>query len=384
MKSSAIKCAALLCIVNLTGCGFLFGKEGYFRDRGDDYLKADSIPPMRVPDGTNQELLGQLYVVPTVNKADYEYPTEFEVPRPEALSSNIYSENVKIQRLGEQSWIFINASPSEVWPRVRNFLNTTGLQVAHTNPPRGLIETTWLNFKDDTQYRDKYRLRIEQGIQPDSAEIHVTHFNMPRDAEMPAEINWPARSSDAERESWMINELAANLAAEIGSASASLLAQTIGGSQKIGISNRGGEPALRMELDPDRALASLNHALDQEWLRIVDQDSDAGIYYVHYSDPEEGDGFFSGWFSRNNNAQKYTVGEILDQMNLDDSAANRELFPPRAFTQQGERVKDISGYLFIVQEDNNSIQVVVRDPYGKPVEPREARELLGMVRRNLI
>ncbi len=37
-------------IVTLSGCGWLVGDEGYFRDRGDDYRNARSIPPMQVPE----------------------------------------------------------------------------------------------------------------------------------------------------------------------------------------------------------------------------------------------------------------------------------------------------------------------------------------------
>lgn len=385
MKYSALlKCTALLGIINLAGCGTLFGEDGFFRDRGDDYLKAESIPPMDVPGDVDQEALGELYVIPDVHKADYEYPEEFVAPRPEALSSNVYSDNVKIQKLDDERWIFINASPSEVWPRVRNFLNNNGLQVASTDAPRGLIETAWLNFKDDPDSRDKYRLRIEQGVQPDSAEVHVTHLSMPRDAEMPAQVVWPEHSSSEEREGWMIQELAASLAAEIGSASASLLAQTIGGSPKVAIVARDGEPVLRMELEPLRAMATLNHALQQEGLRIVDQDSGAGIYYVQYQDPDEGEGFFSGWFSRDEAADKYRLEDVLAQMKLADTPANRKLFPAAAFQSGGDELKDASGYLFVAKPSGDAVEVVVRNLQGQALEPRDAREMLGLVRRNLI
>lgn len=384
MTYSAIKFAPLLCLVGLSGCGTLFGDEGYFRDRGDDYLKAKSMPPMQVPENVDPNVLGQLYVIPDIQQAEYEYPREFVAPRPEALSSNVYSENVKIQKLGENRWIFINASPSEVWPRVRNFLNANGLQVSRTDAPRGVIETAWLSFKDDPDTRDKYLLRIEQGIQPDSAEIHVTHLSVPRESELPAQVNWPTQSSSAERESWMVDELAVNLAAEIGSASASLLAQTIGGEEKISIAAKAGEPVLRMELQMIRAWATLNHALQQEGLQIIDEDSDAQIYYVQYADPEQSGGFFSGWFSRDAAVEEYQVAELLSQMNLADTPVNRALFPPEAFVQGEQSLQDVPGYLFVVNESNGVIEVVVRDAYGRALEPRAARELLGLVRRNLI
>ncbi|MCW8194317.1 outer membrane protein assembly factor BamC [Proteobacteria bacterium 005FR1] len=384
MKYSLLKWAVLASAVNLAGCGMFFGEEGYFRDRGDDYLKSGSIPPMQVPEGMDKEAIGQLYVIPNIDKAAYEYPTEFETPRPEALSSNAYSESVKIQKLGDERWIFVNASPSEVWPRVRNFLNSNGLAVARTDAPRGVIETAWLNFKDDPTTRDKYRLRIEQGVQPDSSEVHVTHYSMSRDDEPPAQVNWPEKSSNVERESGMVNELAANLAAEIGSASASLLAQNIGGAQKVEIVADEREPVLRMELQMIRAWATLSHALQQEGLQIVDENSSKQMFYVQQHDPEEGEGFFSGWFSRAEPAQSHTVAELLEAMDLEDTEENRNLFPPEAFLQGEKRLADVPGYLFVVTEGEDAIKVAVRDASGQRLNPRQARELLGMVRRNLI
>jgi outer membrane protein assembly factor BamC len=387
MKYPVSKSLILLCLAGLSGCGVLFGEDGLFRDRGDDYLKAESMPPMKVPKQVNTEVLGQLYAIPHIDKAEYDYSEKFTPPRPEALSSNVYSENVKIQRLGDDRWIFVSASPSEVWPRVRNFLNINGLQVARTEVPHGLIETAWLNFKNLPESRDKYLLRIEQGVQPESAEIHVTHLSMPRDAEVTGQVNWPRQSSSAEREGWMVDELAAGLAAEIGSASASLLAQTIGGDPKVSIVAKDREPVLHMELAMIRAWATLNHALQQEGLQIVDENQDAKIYYVHYVKPEEADvGFFSGWFSRDEKVvqAQYSLEDLLKHMSLADTPANRALFPPEAFGEKERPLENAPGYLFIARENGGAIDVVVRDAYGQPLAPRAARDLLGIVRRNLI
>ncbi len=263
-------------------------------------------------------------------------------------------------------------------------INTIGVEVARTDAPRGIIETSWLTFKDDPDSRDKYRLRIEQGVQPESAEIHVTHLAVPGDSELPALVSWPPQSSSAEREAWMVDELASNLAGQMGSASASLLAQTIGGEEKVSIVVNDGEPILRMELGLLRARATLNHALQQEGLQIIDDDSSSGIYYVQRSDLEQSDGWFSGWFSRDKTVENYELEDLLRHMNLADTPANRALFPPQAFVPSDETLKDVPGYLFIVSESDGVIDVRVRDAYGQPLASRDGRELLGLVRRNLI
>jgi len=375
-----------------SGCGVFFGDEGIFRDRSDDYLRTDSIPPIDVPEGVEKERFGELYVVPDVDKKEFEYPDKFVVPRPQALSANVFAEKVKIQRLKEKRWIAINTSPAEVWPRVRSFLNTNSLVVAKTNPEEGVIETTWLQFKDDPKNRDKYQIRIEQGVQPDTAEIHVTHIKMKRNKEVPLSVDWPEISVDAERESWMVDELAASLANDPTASSASLLAQTIGGSKKITIASKNREPILRMELVLSRARATLNHALDQEGFKIVEEKLASGVTYVSYTDPDKSGGFFSGWFSDENKEKlaPYTMEQLLRNMRLPDNVENRHLFPDEAFSNDGSKkedkldLKDFESYFIIVVQEAESVDVYIRDAFGQKLPSKKARDLLGIVRRNLI
>ncbi|MGH1469665.1 MAG: outer membrane protein assembly factor BamC [Cellvibrionaceae bacterium] len=382
--------SVLLVVSLLSGCGVFFGDEGVFRDRSDDYLKTDSIPPVEVPEGINQERFGELYVVPDIDRKEFEYPEEFVVPRPQALAANVFAEKVKIQSLNGKRWVAINTSPAEVWPRVRSFLNTNSLAVAKTNPEEGIIETTWLQFKDDPDNRDRYQLRIEQGVQPDTAEIHVTHVKMKRDQEAPLDVDWPETSVDAERESWMVDEVAASLASDATASSASLLAQTIGGDKKISIISKNREPVLRMDLIFTRARATLNHALDQEGFKLIEENSDLKLVYVTYTDPNESEGFFSGWFSDEEDTEQYTVAELLRAMTVLDTPDNRRLFPKEVFTPTQDSSKkkinldDHSGYFIIVKEDEGGVDVYIRGASGVKLTSRKARDLLNIIRRNLI
>lgn len=376
-------CSLFILCLALNGCSWLFGKDGVFPDRSNDYLKADSLPPLQVPSTVDQRVLGQLYQVPVINKAEFEYPREFVAPRPEALSANVYSERVKIQRLGEKRWIYVNTSPSEVWPRVRNFLNNNGLAVDTTDAQRGLIETAWLQFQQQPGLRHKFLLRIEQGVQPESTEIHILHLSADINAPAPTEIEWPTTSSDGEREQTLIQDLANNLADEVNAGAASLLAQTIGGGSKVSVVSRNQEPKLRMELEMLRAWATLTFALQQEGFRTVEENNEARIFYVDYRDPQEGEGFFAGWFG-DNDKNYPTLNQVLSSLQLPDNEENRELFPPIAFQQTGATVNDAPGYLVIVTEHDGVIEATLRDTRGQRLESRIARDFLGIIRRNLI
>lgn len=51
MKRLAGLTALALVIGNTSGCGWLWGPEGYFRDRGDDYLGPAKRLPCNCPKG---------------------------------------------------------------------------------------------------------------------------------------------------------------------------------------------------------------------------------------------------------------------------------------------------------------------------------------------
>lgn len=367
----------------LSGCGMLFGDDGIYRDRSDDYLRAGTIPALTIPPDTDPAIFEEFYVVPDVDDSNYEYPEEFHVPRPQALAANVFSEKVKLQKLGDKRWIAINSSPAEVWPRVRSFLNNNGLQVAKTNPEQGLIETSWLQFKDDPEHRDKYQVRIEQGVQPDSTEIHVLHINSPRDEPAPTGVIWHGPSSSAEKEAWMVDELAASLANDAGAGSASLLAQTIGGSNKITIITRDREPVLRMELEWLRSWATITYALNEDGFRTIEASSELRLIYTTYTSPDDSEGFFSGWF-KDDDGPTFTLSQVLDAMELEETPENTALFPDKAFAPATEKLKSMPGYVIAVIERDGGVDVVIRNAQGEKLPARDARDLLSIIRRNLI
>ncbi|RZA05533.1 MAG: outer membrane protein assembly factor BamC, partial [Moraxellaceae bacterium] len=265
--STLARYGCLMCLgVSLSGCGVFFGDDGMFRNRENDYLKADSLPPLVLPAGTNKEALGELYPIPPISAADFGYDataSDYEVPRPMPLSANMLQDNVKIQRVGENSWILVNAAPGELWPRIRNFLNTNNLAVARSDLKQGIIETSWLQFKTDLNSQDRYRLQIDQGIQPETSEIHITHMNVAGTAKPTQDLDWPAKSMNPEREKWLLDELAATLASDSAEGSGtSMLAQGISSnaSAKATLGMYKNEPVMTLKLDKTSTMATIAYA----------------------------------------------------------------------------------------------------------------------------
>jgi len=386
-KSIAILTLILgLCFLQ-TGCGWFFGEKGIFRDRGNNYLKADNIPPLTLPEGKQSASMGELYPIPVISATDFGYDPsmEYEVPRPMPLAANSREDKVRIQRVGGESWILMNAAPGELWPRIRNFLNVNGLNASYANIGKGIIETEWLQFKTDPELQHTYRLQIDQGVQPETSEIHITHYSIPASQPLPAEVNWPRKSVSAEREKWLMDELAATLASDATEGGTSLLAQNIGGNVKASLGMLRTETVIYIRLDHTRSMATLAFAAKKEGFVTFESDHDAGLFYVGYKDPED---MKPGWFKRvlhlPHNPKlpttDYTLaqlaeilpkGEALDQAPL--SKRSKEKVLP-----------DADGYMLIVTGEQNNFVVRIRDPYGKRLEPKEARQLLTVLRKNLI
>lgn len=381
--------AVMACLsASLSGCGMFFGDDGIFRNRENDYLKADNIPPLVLPVGKHSAAMGELYPIPPIAATDFGYDpssSEYEVPRPLPLSANLQQENVKIQRVGGESWILLNISAGEVWPRIRNFLNVNGLAVSRADISKGIIETSWLQFKTDLNSRDRYRLQIDQGVQPETTEIHITHMSLPSSEKPSADLGWPAHSVNAEREKWLMDELAATLASDTTEGGTSLLAQAIGGTVKANLGMLRGEPNMTIKLDNQRAFATLNYAVKRDGFTLFEADTDAGVYYVHYEDPEDTK---PGWFKRffhiglhpKAPSTPYSLAQIKTNMLTGEAFETA----PMGNVKKEKVLRNAPGYLIVVTGKEGEYLVRVRDPYGKRLRTHDARELLTILRKNLI
>jgi len=82
MKRLAGLSTLALIISATSGCGWLWGDDGYFRDRGSDYLSARQVAPMQVPVEGDIRPLDPLLPIPS-HVADSTHTGEYEVPRPQ-------------------------------------------------------------------------------------------------------------------------------------------------------------------------------------------------------------------------------------------------------------------------------------------------------------
>lgn len=279
---------ALLLLSTLAGCTWLTGDKGYFRDRSDDYRKARVEPRLKVPADLDDDALQDIYVIPPVTE-DLRVTGEFDVPRPAPLVARATEEMVRVQRLGDEEWILANLAPGQLWPQVRAFLNTNSLQVARVDARAGLIETGWLR-PEEGGMDERYRFRMEQGVQRNTSELHVLQMFQAGDIS-----SWPDVSADHERENNMLMLVAQYLANSTDAAPVSMMAQeAIKASGKVSMQEDEVEmPYIRLELPYYRAWASVERALRESSFQVRDRDRSSGRFYIRFVESDEDD---SGWF----------------------------------------------------------------------------------------
>lgn len=294
-------------LLTLAGCRYLGDDEGIFVDRRDDYLHAEVGAPLALPPELTEARIVDSWPIPDVGESGTAANYPDDPPRPEVfVGSDV--DAVKIQKLGERSWVVLPDAPEQVWPLIKQFLAENGVRAGREDAPAGIIESAWIvvanreyddvlraairsgerESVEDTSTPSRYRVRfrVERGIRRGSTEVHVGHERIRGDevdpaAELPAvQAELTARLADyfahgvAEAVSMVGREIAAESKAQV-------------------VKGANGYPSLRLNVDFDRAWATVGQALERAEVEVAGRDRDAAIYRAVF--PTGGEG---GWLKR--------------------------------------------------------------------------------------
>ena len=312
MKSAVKPLVASLTVSALGACSWLgavpggdrlVGEEGMFRDRQGEYLQAETIPRTVIPEGLDGYIIDDLLVIPEIG--DQAAQPYLDAPRPRPLEGASDRE-VVIQRMTDRAWIIVDASPAEVWPRIRDYWRQENIQIATENPTIGQMDTAWFERPSDVLNREKFRVVIDNGFQDNSSEIRLIHVKAPRATPVFEQINWPERSEDFEVEYETLSDLSSYLAdvADLNSASSvSFLAGNISSAGKATIfTTPAGTDVLSLQADYSRIWAAVGRALRRAGMEITSENADIGMYEVLYvpgsEDAEEEEAEEPGFFTR--------------------------------------------------------------------------------------
>ena len=305
----------------LTGCGLLplmpFN-NGSDKPTSTTYIDLRPQAPLEVPEDLRQSDPSQVSAIPEIIEqlnASY-YPDR--PPLPDAKYASDNRDEVRVQRLGNRSWLVIPESPTTAWPKMKQFFADNGVLLVDDRPEVGRLNTGWLK-ENETPARDlvrsllasarseaglesgedRFLIRVEQGLQPQSTEVHLRHDNDALNGVVAANLLYvqDANSDLIAAENELLQQIGAYVAARVAESTVSKVALQIGSQPKSDMRrNADGIPELRFFLDRRRAVASLTQSLRNAGVIINSEDSDAGRFDI--SIPSEvltgkkGGGFF--------------------------------------------------------------------------------------------
>lgn len=305
----------------LSGCGYLFGEDGYFRDRGSDYQQAVVEPRMTVPSELQSKPIGDLLPVPGQISAGGS--GKFQVPRPQGLNIGLNTSDFSLQQNGGERWLLAQHAPASLWPRVRQFLTEYRVPVERESATLGEIETAWLVYDDNADNallrrvapavgtnrriegtEQRFRLRVEPGVQSGTSEIKVLQSQRSAGS---SHDKWPNNSDNSNLERAVLAELESYLNQSGGADSVVLsTVDEAPAARRSSLDQDGaGNPVLNIHTDFNRAWAAVGQALVSADIRVDDLNRTAGVYYVNPQQSAETDkpGFFGRLFRRGSSAE---------------------------------------------------------------------------------
>jgi len=294
-----------LSVLLLGGCGIIESKKV-------DYRSAAKLPTLEIPPDLTQPQRDERYVVPDINpkgSATYSvYNAERAGTGRASTAQEVLPKNadMRVERSGSQRWLVVPGTPEKLWPIVKDFWQETGFVLNLELPEAGVLETDWaenraripqdpiratigraIDMLYSTPERDKFRTRLEAGVQPGTTEIYVSHRGMieiyPNEAK--DRTIWQPRPADPELEAEMLQRLMIRLGAEEERAKVAIAT-----GQKVDRArldrSAPGSGSLELQEQFDRAWRRVGLALDRVGFVVEDRDRSQGQYFVRYVDPQ--------------------------------------------------------------------------------------------------
>ncbi|MGY2292138.1 outer membrane protein assembly factor BamC [Pseudomonas sp. SDO528_S397] len=370
MKRLAGLSALALIISSTSGCAWIWGPEGYFRDRGSDYLEAQQTAPMKLPSDVNvAKRLDPLLPIPR-NVADDTFKGQYEVPRPQPLSAAASASDYSLQKSGDIRWIMAQRPPAEVWPVAVQFFQDNGFRIDQQRPQTGEFTTAWqpaselsANMASRLQAggvtsgnEARIRVRIEPGVQRNTSEVYVVSAE--RAAGSTANVDFTPRSVNTGVDSALVDEMLASMSriSEKGGSVSLLAAGSFDTPNRVSLSEDGsGNVVLNLGEDLDRAWSSVGRALEHGEWRVEDINRSLGLYYINLAEKAEKKDDEPGFFGK-----------------LFGSKPTKEEIETRA-----------DRYQVRLSKVGDSVQVTVEKNINTVAPTDVARKVLGVIQDNL-
>jgi outer membrane protein assembly factor BamC len=277
-----------------------------------EYKSASAkVPTLEVPPDLSQIAKDDRFAVPDAagkGSATFSSYTADRSLSAQAQNSAVLPQvdKVRVERSGNQRWLVVALPADQLWDTVKDFWQETGFIVNIERPDAGVMETDWaenrakiggdiirntigklLDSLYSTGERDKFRTRFEQGAEPGTTDIFISHRGMEEvfTSSAKEETRWQPRPPDPELEAEMLRRLMVRMGSEEKRASAAVVAAKAEPRAKL-LNANDGSGTLEVLERFDRAWRRVGLALDRVGFTVEDRDRSKGLYFVRYVDPE--------------------------------------------------------------------------------------------------
>jgi len=295
--------------VFLAGCG-----GSLFEGQRIEYKSAAKLPSLEVPPDLTAPSRDSRYQVPDINPSGTATYSTYSTERagaPRAGATEVLpavsAAKVRMERAGTQRWLVVPQVPEKVWPLVKEFWQELGFLIKIEVPEAGVMETDWaenrakipqdfirnalgkvLDSLYSTSERDKFRTRLERGVEPGTTEIYISHRGVAEvyTSQRQDSTVWQARPADPELEAEFLRRFMVRLGIEEQQATAQVAPEKRAERANI-VRSQDGATLLEVDETFDRAWRRVGLALDRVGFTVEDRDRSKGIFFVRYVDPEK-------------------------------------------------------------------------------------------------
>ncbi len=292
-----LRITVVMCALSaLSGC-MLLSKVPMRVDDKEAYLEPEQTPELMIPDDMDHREILDSWVVPEIADRPLARVFPKEAPRPAAIVGDADPDLIRIQNLGaDRSWMVVQRSPETVWPVVRQWMQDNSINLRYEDPSNGLLISDAIDLEGDDPLglseivvagkananieggADWVAFRLENGVRRGSAEVHVRYINQ---SEMTEDTAWPEKSTDVDIERQVLSALANYDAAGYVAPTVSSVGRNILLTPKAEVlTDDDGYPMLRLNLDYARAWATIQKALENAGVTILNSDSGEAYFDV--------------------------------------------------------------------------------------------------------
>tara|TARA_Y100000768_G_scaffold146563_1_gene109330 strand:- start:3223 stop:4170 length:948 start_codon:yes stop_codon:yes gene_type:complete len=243
----------------------------------------------------------------------------YELQRPRQFFSSGSNNEIRLHKLGQIRWLYVESLPSSVWPILNQYIeNENDLSIRISDPDEGVIETEIFNRRDKEV---KYRFKVEHGIRQASTELFFTEL-------VKQEDDWAILDNDNSEADEFLRKLLDYFSSATVSQGTSLVALNLNQGRKSEVINTNdGKSYIKLSIGFARTWAALNRALKEAAINVKDLNREEGYVLINYGLPEE-EGILARL--RKSEPKEYKIivlssSEDLTQIMLDSEEWNDEL-----------------------------------------------------------